>query len=679
MGKARSFPGVPGRAALALWLALAAAIGTALASDTNQPPAAPDLTELSFEELAAVKVATVYGASKHEQTVTEAPSAVSILTQEDIKQYGYRTLGDLLQSVRGFYVTSDRAYDFIGVLGVNRPGDFGGRVLINIDGHRMNEPLFDSAFASTDFLLDMDLVDRVEIIRGPGSSLYGNNAFFAVINVITRRGGDVNGLEFSGSAGSFDTYTGRVTYGKKFTNGVEVLVSGTYLDSQGEDRVFFPQYRSVNGGFANDLDGTTAKSTFASVSYGDFTLEGGAIDRRKPVPTSQFQTVFDNPNSLNIDEREFAELKFAREFAGDWSVQARGYYDHYRYDGIFPFNYSSPDPGPVTINREWDKAQWAGGEVLVSKTLWERQRLTLGSEVRDDFQLDLYNFDESPRAVYVNSHQSDYSFAFYGEDEVTLLTNLTLNAGVRYDYFSQFGDTVNPRGAAIYRPWQAGAFKFVYGQAFRAPNDYELNYIQPLFRANPGLQPEKIHSYELIYEQGLAARLHATGSLFWEDINGMISQATDANGLNYFANIGQVESRGFEAELEGRWQGNLRARLSYTFADARDTVTGAVLDNSPRHLGKANVVVPFWRDKFFGGFELQAMSSRTTVQGNVLSPFWVANLTLFSRELIRNLELSASLYNVFDTHYSNPLSADYPEDAVPMPGRTFRVKLTYRF
>lgn len=134
--------------------------------------------------------------------------------------------------MRGFYVTYDRTYNCTGLRGVNRPGDFGGRALINIDGHRLNDPIYDSAFTDTDFLLDLDLVDRVEIIRGPGSSLYGNNAFFTVINVITRRGREVNGAEASASAGSYDTFTGRLSYGQKFrTNGVELLVSGSYLDS----------------------------------------------------------------------------------------------------------------------------------------------------------------------------------------------------------------------------------------------------------------------------------------------------------------------------------------------------------------------------------------------------------------------------------------------------------------
>jgi iron complex outermembrane receptor protein len=151
----------------------------------SAPGTAPKLTQWSLEELTALKVDTVYGASRHEQLETEAPSSVTVVSAQDVKKYGYRTLADLLQAVRGMYVTYDRGYTYIGIRGMNRPGDFGGRVLIAINGHRLNDPIYDQAVNGTEFPLDVDLIDHVEVIRGPGSSLYGNNAFFTVINVIT--------------------------------------------------------------------------------------------------------------------------------------------------------------------------------------------------------------------------------------------------------------------------------------------------------------------------------------------------------------------------------------------------------------------------------------------------------------------------------------------------------------
>ena len=190
---------------------------------TDHPPlsgaadgvATSDLTQLSIEELMQIEIPTVVGASKHEQKVTEAPASVTIVTAEDIKRYGYRTLADLLNGVRGFYTTYDRLYNYAGIRGVNRPGDSGGRLLITVDGHRVNDPIFDQAPIGTDFILDLDLVERVEIIRGPGSSLYGNNAFFGIVNVVTRRGRDLKGTEASASVASYDTVTGRLTYGDR--------------------------------------------------------------------------------------------------------------------------------------------------------------------------------------------------------------------------------------------------------------------------------------------------------------------------------------------------------------------------------------------------------------------------------------------------------------------------------
>ena len=403
----------------------------------------------------------------------------------------------------------------------------------------------------------------------------------------------------------------------------------------------------------------------------------------KTAPTAPFApagAVFNDPRFLYVDERAFAELKFARDFENDWSVQARVYYDHYRFDGTFPFNNLFPDPGPTTINRDLNHAQWAGADALVSKTLWERQRLTFGGEFREDFQLDVANFDVEPPATYVDSSRDEYSFAFYAQDEVTILTNLILNASVRYDYFSTFGDTVNPRGAIIHSPWREGTFKFIYGEAFRAPNAYELFYIPPGFKANPDLEPENIRSYEMVYEQGLPMNLRFSGSLFLNQMEDLIVPITDpSDGQNVFVNIDEAEALGVETELEGHWTNGLRARLSYTYTETRDTATDNLLQNSPRHLTKANVAVPLWQDKIFAGLELQGMSSRKTVQGNRIGAVWLANFTIYSRELVRNLELSASLYNAFDRQYSDPLSSDYAQDVVRQDGRSFRVKLTYRF
>ncbi|HTL17244.1 MAG TPA: Plug domain-containing protein, partial [Patescibacteria group bacterium] len=134
-----------------------------------------DLTELPLETLMSLDVRVVYGASRLEQKTVDAPSSITIVSSEEIKKHGYRTLGDILASVQGFYVSYDRNYSFLGTRGVNL-GDFNDRILLLVDGHRVNNNFTDGAFIDSAFILDIDLIDRVEIIRGPGSAIYGNNA-----------------------------------------------------------------------------------------------------------------------------------------------------------------------------------------------------------------------------------------------------------------------------------------------------------------------------------------------------------------------------------------------------------------------------------------------------------------------------------------------------------------------
>ena len=271
---------------------------------------------LSLEELMQLKVSTVEGASKREQSVSDAPSAVTIVTSQDIRQYGYRTLADLLDAVRGIYATNSRSYSFLGVRGFNRPGDYGGRSLILLNGQRLNEPVFDTAAFGQDFVLDGDLIGRVEIVRGPGSTLYGNNAFFSVVNVITKRGRDYSHAEASTYGGSFVTHQGRLTVGREFANGLEFVLSGTTFDTAGEKRIQFesadPTAPLPNGGVAENLDYERARSLFTQWRYRNFALTGAASSRVKGVPHASFGTVFNDPTYHTNDDQAFVDLRFER-------------------------------------------------------------------------------------------------------------------------------------------------------------------------------------------------------------------------------------------------------------------------------------------------------------------------------------------------------------------------------
>ncbi len=142
-----------------------------------------DVMDLNPEDLKSVQV---YSASMYLQSDREAPSSVTVITAEQIRQFGYRTLADALRSVRGFDVTYDRNYYYVGVRGFSRPGGYNDQILLLINGHRLNDNVYDSAQLGTAFPLDVDLIERIEIVRGPSSSLYGASAFLAVVNVIQK-------------------------------------------------------------------------------------------------------------------------------------------------------------------------------------------------------------------------------------------------------------------------------------------------------------------------------------------------------------------------------------------------------------------------------------------------------------------------------------------------------------
>lgn len=456
--------------ALVQTLLMLGLLGTTLGASAAEAPrpgqTATRLTELSLDELMQIEVPTVYGASKREQKVTDAPSSVTIITADDVKRYGYRTLAEILQSVRGLQVSNDRNYYYLGIRGFSRPGDYNARVLVLVDGHRINDNVYDSGFIGTEFILDVDLISRVEVIRGPGSSLYGNNAFFGVINVVTKKGREFGGPEISGAVASFDSYQGRWTYGQQFKNGVELLLSGSWSDSAGPRRLYFADYDApeTNHGIAEGTDDEDFQSAFANVSYRDFNLQGAFVSREKGIPTGAYETVFNSPRNRTVDERAYLNLKYEHTFFDQLDVMGRAYYDHYLYDGDYLYDYAEPgDPPDLVLNQDETRGDWVGGEFQLRERLEGGHTFTLGAEYREDLRQDQRNFDRQPYDLLFDHAGHSRNWGVYLQAEVAILTNLTLNAGARYDEYDTFGDTANPRIGVIYHPWPKTGVKCLYG------------------------------------------------------------------------------------------------------------------------------------------------------------------------------------------------------------------------
>jgi outer membrane receptor for ferrienterochelin and colicins len=645
-------------------------------AEENPAAASRKLKKLSIEELMEVEVETVYGASRYEQKVTEAPSSVTIVTADMIRKFGYRTLADLLRSVRGFYVTNDRNYSYIGVRGFGRPGDYNSRILVQVDGHRINDNVYDEALVGEDFIIDIDLIERVEIIRGPSSSLYGSSAFFAVINIITRRGHDFNGFEASAAAGSLDTYKGRVSYGKQFLNGLEIVASGSGLDSDGNDHLFYREYDApeTNNGVTDDTDYEHAYNFFSRLSFRDFTLEGAYVSREKGIPTGAFDTDFNDSHNRSVDEHGYVDLRYDKELAEGLGIVGRLFYDVTKYKG--DYIYSGVD------NRDTDRGEWWGAELTGKKTFLGKHTLIMGAEYQGNFRQDQKNYDREPYALYLDDRRDGYKWGLYAQGEIALHRKLTLNLGVRWDYFDTFGSTTNPRLALIYKPFDKSVFKFMYGEAFRAPNAYELYYSDSglTAKASNNLDPETIRTYEIVYEQRMFEHLQGTVSGFYYDTKDLITLTTDpADDLLVFKNVDRTETIGVEVELRGKWENGLEAWASYSYQDSENKSTDKTLTNSPMHLAKANVIIPILRERLFAAFETQYTGTRKTLKGNNADDFIVANLTIFGQSLVKGLDLSATIYNIFDEGYGDPASEEHRQDIIKQDGRAFRVKLTYRF
>jgi iron complex outermembrane receptor protein len=661
-----------------IWFIALATLLAAATSAQEPPPSAADLAEKSLEDLLSVQVDSVFAASRHEQKVTEAPASVTIVTADEIRKRGYRTLADVLRDVRGFYVTYDRNYTYVGVRGFARPGDYNTRVLLLVDGHRLNDNIYDSAYVGGEFPLDLELVERIEVVRGPSSSLYGTSAFFAVINVVTRRGSAAGGTDLLAEGGSFETWRGRAAYDRRFGNGIEVVVSASRFESRGPS-LYFPEFDDsrTNGGVAEGLDDESARNVFAKAAWGGFTLQGAHVTRDKGIPTASFGTIFNDGRSRTTDTRAYLDLAVDRSF-GALGAFARVYYDRYDYDGAYVYDYSETDePFPVVF-RDYARGHWWGAEAKAT-VRGRGHTFTAGAEYRDNLRQDQGGYDDDPFYMYFDDRRRSRVGALYAQDELRL-GRLLVSAGLRHDSYDTFGGTTNPRFGLILQPGPRTALKLLHGRAFRAPNAFELYYYGGGSKGNAALRPEKISTSELVFEQYLSEGLRFSLSAFDYETHGLIAQVVDPEDDNItFQNLAHAGARGVEVEAEGRSEAGFALRASYSFQDARDSDTREWLSNSPRHLAQLRLSRSFLRARVFADLGLRGMSARRTLAGGRAPGFVLADLSLRAPRLAGGLDVFLDVRNLLDTSYADPGAEDHLQDTLRQDGRTVRLGLRYRF
>jgi iron complex outermembrane receptor protein len=657
-----------------------------LALLTAAPPAAAQsvLADLNLEELMKLDSGQVFGASERLQPVTEAPASVSFVTADDIARHGYRTLADILRGVRGFYVTDDRNFSLIGARGFGKPGDYNSRILLLVNGHRVNDNVFGQAEIGAEFGLDPAMFERVEIIRGPASSLYGDSAFFAVINVITKTGASLGGGSATVEAGTLGTRIARASAGHRFANGVDFALAGTYEQTDGIARLHFPAFDSpaTNGGVAEGLDGEGVRQFYSRLSFDAFTLTGAYGTRSRDVPTASFGTLFNEQRlrEQTTDRHTLLDAEYTRTIQRA-KLTLRASFDEFSYDGSYPYpGLDESRPVLVGYNAVVGR-RWTAGARL-TRALRGRQTLTAGAEFIDNLQQDQHSgyVDAPPELADFAFHspRSSVQHAAYIQDEIRLTAWIIVNAGLRYDGYEEF-TRVTPRAALIVMPSASQSFKYLFGNAFRAPNAYETS----TFYFGEGvnrLRPESISTHEFVWERYTRDTLRTSVSTYWYKADRLITLVPDDSAFfgGTFVNQGEVHAAGVELEAQLRLRRGAQAHFSYALQRTEDQDTQAELPNSPRHMAKARIAMPGpTRGSSFAA-EGQYMSGRQTISGARLSPAATLNLNA-RQQLGRSWELTAAVRNLFDAQRSDPASSSHLQDSIPQNGRTARIGLTWTF
>ena len=648
----------------------------ARARETTPDPLPAYEEEIFFED-----ISSVYTASKYEQPLSEAPSLVTLITADEISRFGYRTLAEILESVRGFYTTDDRNYEYAGVRGFGRPGDYNTRILLMLNGQRLNDNVYDAAAIGYEFSVDVNTIERVEIVRGPGSSLYGTSAFFAVVNIITKTGRQLKGLRADLELGSFGSARPSISYGDSFQNGVELYLNGSFLDSDGDD-LYFSEFDdpSTNNGFAVNTNYEQASNYIATVRWHDVSFQGAFQSREKGVPTGSYETQFNDPRNRTIDSAYYLRLGFEHTFDNSVTLDSQVDYGSYEFDGRYVYDWADPgDPPDLVVNYDYGLATWWGAGVQLAAHAGKRNHVVGGADYRGSIDQLQQNYDLD---VYLDDSRSNNNWGLFIQDELKIHPRVTANLGARHDHYDTFGGTTNPRLALIYGFVDRASLKFLYGTAFRAPNAYELYYHDGFSLQKPALdlEPERIETYELGLEKQFGDELRATVSAYQNQIEDLIEQVEDpADGLLVFRNVDYVESRGVELEVEGRLLSRLNGRISLAVQNTEDKSTGERLSNSPKHLAKLNLMSPLGGDRAFVALSMRYTGDRLTLDAESIPSHVVTNLTLGSKQMYTGLSVSATLYNVFDKEYGHVISNEFEQSIMMQDERSFRLRLGYEF
>lgn len=652
-------------------------------------------TELTDLELTPIR--QVDAASRYAESIDDAPSSVSIISQNEIRAFGYPTIAEALRGTRGVYLSNDRAYMSAGVRGLGEPNDYGNRLLVLSDGQSLNDNLLNSSYIGSDARVDLHDVDRIEIIRGPGSLLYGTGAFSGVINLVPTGRDEPTGVH--ASVGTYDDSVARARAGFHYNISPRASVEAS-VSAATSNGVDVPvTLRDPKGGapvqIAHNVDFFRSGGTAGRAVIGPLTAQWFFHTREQHLPIGVFGTVFNDPRTEYTDTRMMAEVRYEPKLSEAIQLMTRVHANRYVFHSDLA---DAPRPAPPTVEDYY--GTWFGGEARVLFKLPRALRLTLGGEAQLHPEATLLGSSPaSPTAGtaamrYLNA-KKPYNFgAGYALIEANPRDWLRISAGSRVDIYSTFGPIFVPRAAVIVKPVAGGVLKVMGGRAFRAPSIYEQFYSdgrQQFASVDPArklsLGPETIYSGEIEYSQRFKTDWVALGAAHVNYIQGIINTVPDeltAGGIHYANSALPALTAGVEVELRREFRRGILLGISYGYERAQflDTADeNPRLINAPEHLGSIRGLIPLVKDLVSLGARatLEAPRRISSTSAARTGSAVIADLTLSGGVKRFGLTYVFGLYNVTDARYAYPVTETYLSKTVAQNGRTLLADLTFTY
>lgn len=653
------------------------------------------ITELAlFAEIPSVITATL-----HETNTLLVPATVTVFNEMDIKASGAKDLVELLQRALGLVETSllGPQWHVFPVRGLaNSP--FNNKLKLMINGHSVSLGLY-GTFPDEIYNVGLENVKQVEIVRGPGSALYGTGAFAGVINVITKQPEDNEKTQIDLDYDTFDSYTGNVNYGGKFGDfllGLNVY----YTDSEGS-RVLYEEdqlsYLPSVSAAPHELG--TSFSRFkadATLKYKDWQLDLSYTDARNEWPISSFN-FFTQDGNWRDYKAAYAVLKKTFTLTDKMNLELKASYDHVFYHDwgqLSPDNWDTAylipifPQGILTFPDGWrDESEYEDnqfkGHALLDAELFENNKLLFGLFYElTEANLNKYNFNLqvdnilSPEIPLTNFNytfdlKTRHVYGAFFQDEWTFFNDLTLLLAGRYDSYNDVGDSLTPRVALVWKYLDSGSVKAMYNTAFRAPSLGELYQLYPVLNGNDKLKPETVTGYELVWNQLFMEHLLIETSLFKNEVKDTIGPNT-AVFPYVFENLATTYHQGVELNAKYYFDKKNYVYAGYSYVDNRDE------DNEP--LGGY--------DKFgIAGLNVNYNQFNLNVHAGFRGDFTMADpsLELPTSLAVVNTNLMVEDIYGFDIHFAinNLFNASGKQDNYlnypPIDPTRYDVGLTYKF